>query len=418
MVRKYLSITGVIICMLISGCEAQDDSVKDSGNVLQSDEEIQSPNEVTKDLNGQEAGDTLPPFFVDIEDEYPKGVRISDQTFDVNLNPFGKVTFVSYTPDTWDSDYADAVFLVEQDGIILSQLPAAFENNVGTEFFHSVDAVSFLDYNGDGFDDIIIILSYIPNEGQEALHNVVRYYKGAENGIFTYEQEMSERGSSALTDITIASAKDFIAYKDLSYDDSSADAACIYNDVLEQYRNMVQNNFYKDMIDSDNYDNSFGDMIGMEIRHHEQDIYYALYDIDGNGIEELIIAGGENRNANPDNSAWNYDLYGYDGTNAVHIFSDMEFGYRTNFSLYENGVIEVFSSGSAAESYVDFYKLKDDGFTPEKINSFAVVGHLEGDEPVFDYLQNDGEIAEDEYNANIQSYEIALAKGLHWIQIQ
>lgn len=418
MSRNYLSIIGVIICMFLSGCGLQDDPVKDSGTVLQSDEEVQSPDEVMENLNGQENGDTLPPFFVDIEDEYPKGVRINDQTFDVNLNPFGKVTFVSYTPDTWDSDYADAVFLIEQGGIILSQLPAAFENNVGTELFHSVDAVSFLDYNGDGFDDIIIILSYIPNEGQEALHNVVRYYKGAENGIFTYEQEMSESGSSALTDITIGSARDFIGYMDLSYDGVSADETDIYRDVLEQYQDMVQNDFYKSLIDSDDYDSSFGDAIGSEIRYHKQDIYYALYDIDGNGTAELIIAGGENRNANPDNSPWNYDLYGYDGANAVHIFSDMEFGYRTNFSLYENGVIEVNYSSSAAESGVDFYKIADDGFTPEKLDFFAMIGHLEGDVPVFDYLQNGNEITEDEYNAGIQSYEIALARGLHWIQIQ
>ncbi|MCM1145691.1 MAG: hypothetical protein NC318_11435, partial [Blautia sp.] len=128
--------------------------------------------------------------------------------------------------------------------------------------------------------------------------------------------------------------------------------------------------------------------------------------------------GGENRNANAYNSLWNYDLYGYDGANVVHIFSDMEFGYRTNFSLYENGVIEVFYSSSAAESGVDFYKIGSDGFTPEKIASFAVVAHLEGDAPVFDYLQNGNEITEDEYNSNMQSYEIALAKGLHWIQIQ
>lgn len=204
----------------------------------------------------------------------------------------------------------------------------------------------------------------------------------------------------------------------LSYDDVSADETDIYQDVLEQYQDMVQNDFYKNLIDSDDYNSSFGDVIGLEIRHLEQDIYYALYDIDGNGIAELIIAGGENRNANADNSPWNYDLYGYDGTNAVHIFSDMEFGYRTNFSLYENGVIEVFYSSNAAESGVDFYKIGNDGFTPERIDSFAAAAHLEGDAPVFDYLLNGNEITEDEYNAGIQSYEITLARGLHWIQIQ
>ena len=95
----------------------------------------------------------------------------------------------------------------------------------------------------------------------------------------------------------------------------------------------------------------------------------------------------------------------------------MEFGYRTNFSLYGNGVIEVFYSNSAAESGVDFYNIGTDGFTPELIDSFTSVGHLEGDEPVFTYTQNGNEISEEEYNANIQGYEIALT-ALDWIQIQ
>ncbi len=95
----------------------------------------------------------------------------------------------------------------------------------------------------------------------------------------------------------------------------------------------------------------------------------------------------------------------------------MEFGYRTNFSIYDNGVIEVFYSNSAAESGVDFYKIGTDGFTPELIDSFTAVGHLEGDKPVFTYSQNGNEITEEEYNANIRGYELALT-ALDWIQIQ
>ena len=191
----------------------------------------------------------------------------------------------------------------------------------------------------------------------------------------------------------------------------------IYDYILTQYSDMVQNDFYINLRDSDNYDSSFGEDIGLEIRTHKQDIYYTFYDIDGNGIMELIIAGGEHSVSNPTFSPWNYDLYGYDGTNVVHIFPEMSFGYRTNFSLYENGVIEVFYSGSAAESGVDFYRIGTDGFTPELIDSFIAVGHLEGDEPVFTYSQNGNEITEEEYNASIQSYEIALTT-LDWIQIQ
>lgn len=181
---------------------------------------------------------------------------------------------------------------------------------------------------------------------------------------------------------------------------------------------MVQNDFYANIRDSDTYDSSFGEDIGYEIRTHKQGIYYAFYDVDGNGTMELIIAGGENGISNPTVSPWNYELYGYDGTNVVHIFPEMSFGYRTNFSLYENGVIEVFYSGSAAESGVDFYNIGKDGFTPELVDSFSAVALLKGDEPVFTYSQNGNEITESEYNAGIQSYEVPLAASLEWIQIQ
>lgn len=192
----------------------------------------------------------------------------------------------------------------------------------------------------------------------------------------------------------------------------------MYDDVLSQYEDMVQNNFYVEMRDSDTYESCFGQDIGLEIRTHEQDIYYTLYDIDGNGIRELIVAGGENARSDDGFVPWNYDLYGYNGTEVVHIFPEMEFGYRTNFSIYENGVIEVFYSSSAAESGVDFYRIGADGFTPELEDSFMMTGHLKGDEPVFTYWKNGMEITEEEYNADIQSYEVELSTELNWIQIQ
>lgn len=200
--------------------------------------------------------------------------------------------------------------------------------------------------------------------------------------------------------------------------ESSASKIDIYDYILAEYSDMVQNDFYTNLRDSDTYESSFGKDIGLEIRTHQQNIYYTFYDIDGNGTMELIIAGGENGVSNPAFSPWNYDLYGYDGANVVHIFPEIEFGYRTNFSLYENGVIEVFYSSSAAESGVDFYKIGNDGFTPELVDSFATVAHLEEDDPVFVYSQNGNEITEEEYNTNIQNYEVPLTTVLDWIQIQ
>ena len=191
-----------------------------------------------------------------------------------------------------------------------------------------------------------------------------------------------------------------------------------YDPILEEYSQMVQNDFYVDLRDSELYESSFGEHISMEIRTHEQDIYYALYDIDGNGTQELLIAGGEHGTVSPVFIPWNYDLYGWNGTHAVRIFPEMEFGYRTNFSLYENVVIEVFYSSSAAESGTDFYKIEDDGVSVRLIDSFMAMARLEGEIPVFTYMQNGTEISEEEYHARIQAYEISLSEAPEWIQIQ
>ena len=130
---------------------------------------------------------------------------------------------------------------------------------------------------------------------------------------------------------------------------------------------MVRNGFYAELLekgDMEAYENSFGEHIGTEIGVREQDVYYALYDIDGNGI------------------------------------------------------IEVFYTNSAAESGIDFYKIGADGVVPEPLDSFTMVGSLVKEEVVFTYYQNSTEISEEEYNAKIKDYEAVEAEGLEWIQIQ
>lgn len=191
--------------------------------------------------------------------------------------------------------------------------------------------------------------------------------------------------------------------------------AGIYSDIIAEYRDMVQNNFYQDLLEKEDllaYENSFGKDIGSEIRH-AQKVYYALYDIDGNGTQELIIGGGEDA-SNP----WNYDLYTYDGSKAVHVFPGFEFGYRTNFSLYENGIIEVFYSGSASESGNDFYRMNAAGTGAEIVENFSIIGSLDGDTTVITYYQGKNVITEDEYNRKTEEYEVALQTPFSWTEIK
>lgn len=193
------------------------------------------------------------------------------------------------------------------------------------------------------------------------------------------------------------------------------EVAGIYGDIIAEYRDMVQNNFYQDLLEKEDllaYENSFGKDIGSEIRH-AQKVYYALYDIDGNGTQELIIGGGEDA-SNP----WNYDLYTYDGSKAVHVFPDFEFGYRSNFTLYENGIIEVFYSSSAAESGNDFYRMNAAGTGAEIVENFSIIGSLDGDTTVITYYQGKNVITENEYNQKIQEYEVALQTPFSWTEIK
>lgn len=148
------------------------------------------------------------------QDEYSHGKKIEEQSFDVTLAPFGEVTFASYNPDRSTNQLADAVFLIEKGDDILCKLPAV----EGWGAFYEVEAVSFLDYNKDGYDDIVLITSYLFGAGPQGAipRSMIRYYKGSESGEFSYEEQMSEDATFALAEITIQTAKKFIGYADNS----------------------------------------------------------------------------------------------------------------------------------------------------------------------------------------------------------
>ena len=82
--------------------------------------------------------------------------------------------------------------------------------------------------------------------------------------------------------------------------------------------------------------------------------------------------------------------------NIVHVFDNYEFGYRTNFDLCSGGLIEVTSSVSAAEYDVVFYRIGTDGASPVVEDVFRCVGTQTGNDTVsFQYTESGKEKKED-----------------------
>lgn len=99
--------------------------------------------------------------------EYINQYMIPEQLFDVTLDDWGEVTFVSCKP-TYDVDPQEyAAFILIREEQILSRFPYRYENNTmgSPGMFDIVGAVAFRDINNDEKKDIIIICYYVSGAG-------------------------------------------------------------------------------------------------------------------------------------------------------------------------------------------------------------------------------------------------------------
>ena len=135
---------------------------------------------------------------------------IESQTFEVTLKPQGKVTFASYQPEGGDL-HKDALFKLKDGERTIAVLDGiAQDNRREYDKFNEVEAVSFPDYNNDGYSDIIIICNYSPASGGSSRFSEARIYRGSGNGSFTLEKELSESANSALAEKTVKSVLGFL----------------------------------------------------------------------------------------------------------------------------------------------------------------------------------------------------------------
>ena len=87
-------------------------------------------------------------------------------------------------------------------------------------------------------------------------------------------------------------------------------------------------------------------------------LYYGLYDLDGNGVKELIIACGDDNFKIPE------AIYAFDGERMHYLCKEQALGERSHLEL-AGEYFAVRASGGAANGSTVLYKIAADGYSTE-----------------------------------------------------
>lgn len=76
------------------------------------------------------------------------------------------MTFASYIPVENGDPTADVTFwIIQNGGLLMTLRGVSYDNIRENQYFLSVDAISFPDFNSDGYTDLITICSYTYDAG-------------------------------------------------------------------------------------------------------------------------------------------------------------------------------------------------------------------------------------------------------------
>ena len=196
--------------------------------------------------------------------------KIGDQTFHTNIKGIGEAEFISNTPNTNESKYADATFEIEKDGKTYEKLPGYEKNNIRKDkVFQSVDAVSFQDCNSDNADDIIIINSYKENENVKIESRI--YIQGSDQK-FTLDKDLSTRVNENGSLATVADIVDYLKQEESNTAEISSKS---------EQKNSGQE------ASSDEWKQAYINWV-----NQRPDWTYELFDVNGDDIPEIAAHSG------------------------------------------------------------------------------------------------------------------------------
>ena len=96
-----------------------------------------------------------------------------------------------------------------------------------------------------------------------------------------------------------------------------------------------------------------GDHMAIRYYHmyHAHSFHYAYYDIDRNGMDELLIGISFGQDVQT------VDIYGFDGEQAVQLINEPTLGDRSRLSILTDGTLYLIGSSGAADTSHEYYRV-------------------------------------------------------------
>ena len=316
--------------------------------------------------------------------------KIGDQTFHTNIKGIGEVEFISNTPNTNESKYADATFEIEKDGKTYEKLPGYEKNNIRKDkVFQSVDAVSFQDCNSDNADDIIIINSYKENENVKIESRI--YIQGSDQK-FTLDKDLSTRVNENGSLATVADIVDYLKQEESNTAEISSKS---------EQKNSGQE------ASSDEWKQAYINWV-----NQRPDWTYVLFDVNGDDIPEIAAHSGNMADG------------GAVGTYANGKVQEIPIARGGLISVQGQNVVDN-SDGHVGRYYDCVYKIDDgrwvqigDGEYGDDGDTTMETDKYGNSTIKFVYTWNGEKVSEDEYSANLKKLiDVDLADEIGYQEV-
>ena len=316
--------------------------------------------------------------------------KIGDQTFHTNIKGIGEAEFISNTPNTNESKYADATFEIEKDGKTYEKLPGYEKNNIRKDkVFQSVDAVSFQDCNSDNADDIIIINSYKENENVKIESRI--YIQGSDQK-FTLDKDLSTRVNENGSLATVADIVDYLKQEESNTAEISSKS---------EQKNSGQE------ASSDEWKQAYINWV-----NQRPDWTYVLFDVNGDDIPEIAAHSGNMADG------------GAVGTYANGKVQEIPIARGGLISVQGQNVVDN-SDGHVGRYYDCVYKIDDgrwvqigDGEYGDNGDTTMETDKYGNSTIKFVYTWNGEKVSEDEYSANLKKLiDVDLADEIGYQEV-